>query len=155
MDATLYQTDPLLAIQQATSDHLAVKRFLAGIPVILADQGDVLSSITQAVAKLGICIIIEPATAQLGYSGPSVQIVPDVKILVWENVIVNRGASGTRKRASAVMLAVVLALAPKSTPTPPVVGSSVTLEKDSEGTCIYSLSASARLTVTPTEIQAG
>jgi hypothetical protein len=156
MDSGLYQTDPLLAFQQATKEHLAARRFLAGIPILIADTGDIISNIEQAVAKVGICIIVEPATAQLGYSGAAIQLSPDLRIIVWENVLVNRGTTGTKQRASAVALAVAIALAPKFTPTPPVVGTNITLEKDTQGVCIYSISAMARVSVTPSSTtQAG
>ncbi len=147
MDASLYQTDPLLAVQEAAKEHLAAKPFLQGIPVLTADKGDVDSAINTALGKLGICVIIEPATTTLGYSGTAVQFAPRLNLIVWENVIINRGPTGTRKRASAVALAVALALAPRSTPTPPVCGESIEMLQDSAGASIYTISATVRLTI--------
>jgi hypothetical protein len=149
METSLYQTDPLLAVQEATREHLSAKLFLQGIPVITADKGDVDSAIKTALGKLGLCIIVEPATSTLGYSGTAVQFAPRLNIIIWENVIINRGAAGTRKRASAVALAVALALAPRATPTPPIVGESIEMLQDSAGASVYNLSATVRLTVNP------
>jgi len=141
MNPDTQTTDPLLYIQGSLQDWLKARPYFASIPVLLADQGNIIESIKVAVAKTGLCIIIEPTIPTFGYSGPSITMDVPCAITVWESVIVNRGAAGTRKRASEVVIEIVKALKPQQTPAPPAVVADAQLKRDSGGECVYTLTA--------------
>jgi hypothetical protein len=139
-------TDPLLYMQLAIHDWLAARTYFAGIPILTAEQGNSLEAVNVAVAKLGLCIIVEPGVPTFGYAGAAINMDYPVRIIVWEKVITNQGPLGTKKRASAVCIEVVKALRPQ-TPPAPCVCTEAELTRDSGGDCVYTLVAKKKFTL--------
>jgi hypothetical protein len=133
-------TDPLLYIQEAIAAWLQSQSYFADLPIFLADQGNVLENLKINLAKLGLAIVIEPTTPTFGYSGTVIQMDTPVAITVWETVLTNRGATGSRKRASEVVIQIVRAFKPQ-TPAAPCVIVDAQLKRDSAGECVYTLTA--------------
>jgi hypothetical protein len=147
MDPSLYDTDPLLAIQQAGKDHILADVWFADILIILADEGDVLNKLEQALSKLkGLAITIETLSGPIGYvAGASASTDVEVGITVNENVLVNRSQAGTRKRASAVLQRLVSRFKPAN--NPPFMIAQWRLEQDTANACIFSLTGKVKLTL--------
>jgi hypothetical protein len=133
-------TDPLLYIQESIAAWLQARPYFTGISILIADQGNIIEEIKTTLAKLGICIVIEPTTPTFGYAGAAVQMDVPVAITVWESVIANRSPTGTRKRASEVVVEIVRAFKPQ-TPAAPCVIADAQLKRDSGGECVYTLNA--------------
>jgi hypothetical protein len=133
-------TDPILYCQELLADWLKARQPLAGIPVLTSDQGNVLEALAESVAKVGLCIIIEPGTSTFGYAGGTVSMDCPMRIIVWEQVTLNRGAMGTRKRASAIVAEIVKALQPQ-TPAAPCAVAEAELTRDTGDECVYTLIA--------------
>jgi hypothetical protein len=92
-------------LQQDVVDRLTASKELAGIEVIYEKTKDIENAITQALGPMkGICIIVTPPVCTVerpNLPGPYFDgVTVDVNIL--ENVIINQGASGTKKTASYV-----------------------------------------------------
>lgn len=136
-------TDPFLDCQEQAAAWIKARPYFAGIPVLIADQGNVLESITANLAKLGLCIIVEPSEPAFGYAGTKINVEIPVVFTVWENVLLNRGPAGTRKRASAVAMELARAFRPQ-TPAAPCVVTDAQLRRDSGGECVYTLTARRR-----------
>lgn len=146
MSPDLETTDPLLYLQQAIHDWLAALPYFAGIPILTAEQGNTVEAVNVAIAKLGLCIIVEPGVPTFGYSGSTIQMDYPVRIIVWEKVLINQGSSGSKKRSSAVCIEVVKALKPQ-TPAAPCVCTNAELTRDSGGDCVYTLYAKRKFTL--------
>lgn len=140
MTPELDTTDPLYYLQKAVHDWIVAIPYFAGIPILTAEQGNSLEAVNMAVAKLGLCIIVEPGVPTFTYAGSDINMDYPVRIIVWEKVITNNGPNGLRKRASAVCIEVVKALRPQ-TPPAPCVCTEAELTRDSGGDCVYTLVA--------------
>ena len=104
MTPDLDKTDPLYYMQQAIHDWLAARTYFAGIPILTAEQGNVVENVNTSLAKLGLCIIVEPGVPTFGYAGAAINMDYPVRIIVWEKVLLNQGPTGLKKRASAVCI---------------------------------------------------
>jgi hypothetical protein len=141
INPSIIHTDPLYYIQGSLAEYLQALPYFSGIPILIADQGNIVENIKTAIGKIGLCIIIEPTTPTFSYSGASIVVDVPCAITVWELVITNRGGSGSRKRASEVVIEIVKALKPHQTPAPPAVVADAQLKRDSGGECVYTLTA--------------
>lgn len=141
MNPDTQTTDPLLYIQGSLAEWLSARPYFAAIPILIADQGNVIENVQIAIKKLGLCIVIEPSTPTFGYSGATVMMDCPAAITVWENVLLNRSETGSRKRAGEVAIEIVKALKPQQTPAPPAVVADAQLKRDSGGECVYTLTA--------------
>ena len=146
MNPDLQTTDPLLYIQDAIASWLMALPYFAGIPIHIADQGNILEKAKTDLAKLGLVIIIEPTTPTFGYAGTAIQMDTPVAITVWETVLFNRGGTGSRKRASEAVIQIVRAFKPQ-TPAAPCVIADAQLKRDSGGECVYTLTAKRKFTL--------
>ena len=133
-------TDPLIYQQQAIRDWLLPLPYFAGIPIITAEQGNTIENVNTAIAKLGLCIIVEPAVPTFSYSGSNVVMDLPMRIIVWEKVMFNQGTTGSKKRASAVVIQIVKAFRPQ-TPPAPCVCTEAELTRDSGGDNVYTVIA--------------
>lgn len=138
-------TDPFLDCQEQAAAWIKARPWFAGIPVVTADQGNVLEAITANLSKLGLCIIVEPSEPAFSYAGTRINVDLPIVLTVWENVLFNRGSTGTRKRASAVAMELVRAFRPQ-TPAAPCVVTEAQLRRDSGGECVYTVTARRRFT---------
>lgn len=103
--------DLLADLQDAIAQRLSAEDYFAGplpVPVLTEDIGDLENAIQQRVNQLGVCVLVLTPELQPGAEPNSGQV--DVRLTVSEKVVVNRSASGTGKRASAVALAAVALL---------------------------------------------
>jgi hypothetical protein len=142
----LETTDPLLYIQENLSEWLKARSYFQGISVVTADQGNVIEALTESIGKTGLCVIIEPANPTFAYAGTGISIECPIRIIVWEQVTMNRGTMGTRKRASAVAFEIVKALRPQ-TPSAPCTVTQAELTRDSGDECVYTLTAKKKMSV--------
>jgi len=145
--------DPLLWIQQEIRDHLIKDSYFGalGKNILLADRGTIIETLDVEIAKLGLAVIVEPTLADLQYSGSNLVINFDaaqpLTVIVWENVLSNRSATGTGRRASEVAIKIVKQFRPGQTPAAPCTFVKARLESDSNGRCIYTLQGVGRITI--------
>lgn len=135
--------DPLKDIQDAIAKALTKEPFFANIPVITEAKGDVLNQIERAIAKLGICVVIETLTGKtdtMGVGAYSLDL--KVGVTISEMVVINQGNSGTKKSASQVV-AMILCLLNPSRSASPAYADTFVLVNDSGGTLIYLINCRA------------
>ena len=135
--------DPLKDIQEAIAKALKKEPFFANVPVITEAKGDVLNQIERAIAKIGISVVIETLTGKpetMGVGAYSLDL--KVGVTVSENVVINQGASGSKKTASQVVAMILCLLNPSRTASPAYAENFV-LVNDSGGTLIYLINCRA------------
>lgn len=120
----------LQLVQDAAVAQVAAQPFFSGsedskpVPVIGEAKRDILTEVQTRVAKLGVCAIVAVGQAPVTYPdipGPRYQAL-DLRVLCYERVTINRGATGTGKTALQVAEAAAAAL---HLVTLPVEGTSV------------------------------
>ena len=105
--------DILNEIQSAAAQYLEADEYLVDVPVIVADKGDIEREIQQRLGlagilatggKLGVCVVAEQVTAsdELPDAGVGSPFTLSLRYTVMENRVVNKGSSGTGKRALAI-----------------------------------------------------
>jgi hypothetical protein len=78
----------------------------ATIPVISDEAGDIDTMIEKAIAELGLCVTVKVVEARVNHTeigGPYFDPI-EIVLLVVENVLLNRGDTGTQKRGKATAL---------------------------------------------------
>lgn len=79
--------------------------FFAGLDIIRADKGDVLTAVNEAIARLGLCLVVEVA------GGPAPLLCDptewDASIVIAESPVLNRAAGGSGKTADLALDAVL------------------------------------------------
>lgn len=91
------QTNILTTLQEEAVEFLRAHSALAEIDSIAEDRKDLLTAINTAVKKLGICLVINTAQANVtnpNLSGPHFDQIR-FSVDVVENVTLNRAASGS------------------------------------------------------------
>ena len=141
-------TDPLRVYQQRIVDQLRAFPELMGIPVLAEEKGDLVTSIETQLAKLGICIVVEMIPGAIGYAGAHYTLTATVGLSIFENVLLNRSETGTRRTASEILAAVIRCQAPANGGLLPIVDAD--LESDSDGIVAYSLSGKCKVSIPAT-----
>jgi hypothetical protein len=109
--------DGLDQLEQEIADHLLADPWFsasrqlpdltyATIPVIPAESGDIDTMIAKAVGEIGICATVKVVEAKVSKTDVGgVYFDPiEIVILVVENVLINRGDTGTQKTGKATTL---------------------------------------------------
>lgn len=130
-------SDPLRDIQESIAAVLTAHAYFTGIDVITERKGDILNMIDAAIGKLGICVVVETITGKPEHGSiGSYSLDLNVGITVTENVLINQGATGTRKPASEMVAMILCLLNPNRTAVPAWV-ERFSLVNDSNGLLIY------------------
>ena len=94
------------------ADRLTADAYFSNVPVITEEISDIENAIQQAIAKLGVCVIVVTPTASASFPDTLKPYFDNIKIIcrVVENVVLNRSTRGTNKPASDVaeMVSVLL-----------------------------------------------
>lgn len=136
--------DPLKDIQSGISAIITADSYFTGLPVITEAKGDILNIIMRALGKLGICIVIETLTGKPEHAAiGAYRLDLDVGITVSENVLINQGATGSKKAASAVVARLLCILNPNASRGVPAWAESFNLVDDSGGLLIYQIKCKA------------
>lgn len=134
--------DPLYEIQQRVATVLTSDPYFSGIPVICERKGDVLNQIQAALGKLGLCVVIETLTGRPEHAGiGAYSLELKMGISITERVIINQGATGSKKPASEVLARVLCLLNPIRA-TPAYAEDFVTVN-DSGGLLVYLVNCTA------------
>jgi hypothetical protein len=87
------------------------------VAVVSSVKGDVESKVKTIVAKLGICVIIEPAVIDIRYANNSASFNGELlNFFIYENVLINRGPTGTGATAVLVGAKLIHLFKPSSSP---------------------------------------
>lgn len=91
----------LRELQQAVCDYLDSDAWFDLIPVIREEMGDLSNLIDISLGKLGCCVVVETPVANCESPNVPSMFFNDIPIVVtvWENVLLNRTASGSQKYA--------------------------------------------------------
>lgn len=136
--------DPLKDIQTEVSSLLTADAYFSGIPILTEARGDLLNQLQRDLGRLGIVVVIETLTGKPEHaSAGSYTIDLMLGITVTENVLINQGASGTRKPASAVVARIMCLLNPLRMQSLPAWVENFGLVDDSGGLLIYQLNCKA------------
>lgn len=74
-----------------------------GIGCEVATRGDIAARVNVQLAKLGIVVVIEPGEPQVSYGGGKINYLLSMDLFVFENVLLNRSATGTGVHACEVV----------------------------------------------------
>jgi hypothetical protein len=135
--------DPLKDIQDEVKNVLTAHSYFTGVEIITERKGDILNEIERNLGKLGICVVVETITGKPEYGAiGSYSLDLNVGITVTENVLINQGATGTRKPASE-MVAMIMCLLNPNRPGVPAWVEQFSLVNDAGGLLIYQLECKA------------
>jgi hypothetical protein len=135
--------DPLRDVQESVAAVLTADPYFAGIPIITERKGDVLNQIEINLGKLGLCVVIETITGKPEHGAiGSYSLDLNVGITVTENVLINQGATGTKKPASEVV-AMILCLLNPNRASVPAWAERFALVNDMGGSLIYQIDCKA------------
>lgn len=91
-------------VQKAAQGILKADSYFTRIEVITEQLGDISNQIQIALSKLGICVLVVTPDTDFKFPDAPGPIMDPLKIIVevTEQVLMNRGAQGTGRSASAV-----------------------------------------------------
>lgn len=107
----------LVLVTDAFAALIAADSYFAGtgsvpvVPVLTERKGDINATIAQALAKLGLCVVVVAAEADaLERSGEAFSLRVRLVAQVMELPLINQGASGTKKPALAAATRILKAV---------------------------------------------
>lgn len=79
--------------------------FFAGLDIIRADKGNVLTTVNEAIARLGLCLVVEVRGGPAPLLGDPTEW--DASIVIAESPVLNRAEGGSGKTADIALDAVL------------------------------------------------
>ncbi|MFH0907194.1 MAG: hypothetical protein V1929_00325 [bacterium] len=100
-------------IQQDIADFIKADAFFKNIDIVTADKGTIDDDVGQALAKLGLCVVVEMMTGKVDHENVgagAITMRPTLSVI--ETPLLNRTADGTGKRAEDVVEQLFLLFSP-------------------------------------------
>lgn len=108
-----------------------------GIGCEVATHGDIESRVKVRLAKLGICAVIEPGEPEISYGGGLINYQLRLGVFVFENVLLNRSATGSGVHASELVAKLIHLFKPGTSSPASCIIKTVELVEDAGPLLVY------------------
>lgn len=136
--------NPLKDIREEVLQTLRADAYFSNITLLTEERGDVLNRVLTAIGKLGLAVVIEPLHGKPeNLAAGSYRLDLSLGVTVTENVLVNQGASGTKKPAEEVLARILCLLNPLRSESVPAWVESFDLVDDAGGLLVYQINCKA------------
>ena len=128
------------------TNWLKKREFFSNVDVIGQDKGDVLTAVQEAIAKMGLCVVVEVTGGDVKYPDVGVgAIAAKVAFIISENVLINRADGGTGKTADDATDEILVAFNPMNGVALPCLCTAWRLVNDTDGLLAYQVDATAQV----------